>query len=601
MIRKRVAALAGATVAISALVPLSGHASTFDDRTLSYPPPDQRIAATDATFNSIEAKVRNNQSLISNFPNWTSQEDILDYNVHDLWHKGIDGSGTTIAFIVTEPDPDLQAALDRYDAALNLPPANVTEMTLPKGTPGQACQVECTEGEDQLDAESIHAMAPYAKLLFISPPVPETIGMQGWPQIAQAIKMISNQHLADVISVSMGDGEGDFDQDPTNPGVKARDAIHSLDPALLDAAANNIPVLFAAGDCGPTEAPVLNTKGQCTPAIGKTADHPSDSPWVTSVGGTIPNAGVSKTGGRTAPDGLWVQGTGGNPDAAGAGVSSLYQQPYWQKTNPALKGVPGRAYPDISMDASNGTSQATPTFAGILALATQMHHGPLGPINVALANMGPHGLADGIVDVPAGYNNNAYYVDGYSTAKGYDIASGWGTVNAPNFVPALVRTINSEAGGATPADWARNQLHRLQTQQTTVSAAGGVTTVTGKGFIPGSTPNGTTIRDGFGVFPAIPGQYQTQCGTLAWIGKGTCGPFVDPNATTPGQHWDTVTAQVTGPGGSTVPANDVTVSGPDLTGKVTVQVATSQLAPGTYSVALVGDVLTERTTFTVRH
>ncbi len=372
----------------------------------NYPPKAERIAATTATFNAIEAKIAAGQSLRLRFPDPTAQEDIIDYGVNGLWQKGIDGAGVTVAYVVTNPDPNLTTALATYDTAMDLPPANITDMALPAPTdPTAACQVECSPGEDQLDAEAIHSMAPYANILFVHPPVPETLGIQGWPQVAQAIEMIADQHLADVITVSLGDGEADFIGDPTNPTATEQAAIRSLDPAFLDAAAHNIPVSFASGDCGPTIASVLNDTGQCTPTLGLTSGHPVDSPWVTAVGGTIPNAGLATTAGRTAPDALWIA-RNSNSDAAGAGVSSVYPKPWWQRGNPALSGVTGRAYPDISLDASDGTSQASPTFAGILALATQLRHADLGTVNPALAALGPRGTTAGIVDVPAGVHQH---------------------------------------------------------------------------------------------------------------------------------------------------------------------------------------------------
>ncbi len=303
------------------------------------------------------------------FPDPTAATDILDYGVNDLWKKGIDGAGVTVAYVVTNPDPGLAAAVASYDAAMDLPPANITDLALPAPTnPSAACQIECVTSEDRLDAEAIHSMAPYANILFVHPPVPETLGMQGWPEVAQAIEMIVDQHLADVITVSMGDGESDFINDPTNPTAAQQAAIRSLDPAFLDAAAHNIPVLFASGDCGPTAATVLNDTGQCTPATGVTADHPADNPWATAAGGTIPNAAISPPRpGAPAPDALWTAASD-DSDAASAGISTVYPQPWWQRGIPALRGVTGRASPDISMDASNGTSQASPTFAGILAL-----------------------------------------------------------------------------------------------------------------------------------------------------------------------------------------------------------------------------------------
>jgi hypothetical protein len=561
------------------------------------PPAAQRIAATTATFNAIEAKIAAGQSLRARFPDPTAAEDIIDYGVNGLWQKGIDGAGVTVAYVVTNPDPNLVASMTAYDAAMDLPPADITDMALPSpADPTATCQVECSAGEDQLDAEAIHSMAPYAKILFVHPPVPETIGMQGWPQVAQAIKLIADQHLADVITVSLGDGENSFINDPTNPTATQQAAIHSLDPAFLDAAAHSIPVSFASGDCGPTMAPVLSDTGQCTPATGLTADHPGDNPWITSVGGTIPNAGLATAAGRAAPDALWTA-RNSNSDAAGAGISTIYPKPSWQRGNPALDGVTGRAYPDISMDASDGTSQASPTFAGILALATQLRHGDLGTVNPALAAIGPRGTAAGIVDVPAGYTNTAYNVTGYPTATGYDVASGWGTIFAPDFVPALVKQVDRQHGPASPSWQARELLSHLQ-DKVSISASKPVknhgqqastVTVTGSGFIPGSTPNGTAVLDGFGVFPGLPGQF------------GVTGPpFADPTSTIPGQTWDTVTATLTQDGRHNSPAQPLTVTGPDGNGTATVSIDTSGLATGTYTVRISGLVLNQTATFTVQ-
>jgi subtilase family protein len=571
-------------------VPSLASAVTPPGQDPGVPPPSVRIAATTATYNAIEAKIAAGQSLRLRFPDPTAQEDIIDYGVNGLWQQGIDGAGVTVAYIVTNPDPNLATSMATYDTEMDLPPANITQMTLPAPTnPSATCQIECSTGEDRLDAEAIHSMAPYANILFVSPPVPETIGMQGWPQVAQAIEMIADEHLADVITVSLGDGEGDFVNDPTNPTASQSAAIHSLDPAFLDAAAHNVPVSFASGDCGPTDPTVLNDTGQCTPAIGVTAGHPADNPWVTAVGGTIPNAGLATTAGRTAPDALWTA-PNSNSDAESAGISTIYPKPWWQRDIPALAGVTGRAFPDITMDSDDGTSQASPTWAGIMALATQLRGRDLGTVNPALAELGPHGTADGIIDVPAGYSDTAYGVTGYSTGPGYDIASGWGTIYAPAFVPALVRQIDRQHGPFEPSRIARSELNRLESR-ISVSAfrasSGQTVTVTGNGYIPGSTPNGTTVLDGFGVYPPLPGQYGVNS-----------GPYYDPTSTVPGQTWDDVTATVTGPGPNTT-AQPVAVSGPDGNGAVTVSVDTTGLTPGPYTVTITGMLLTQHITFFV--
>jgi hypothetical protein len=571
--------------------PALASAATPSGQTPGVPPRAERIAATTATYDAIEAKIAAGQPLRLPFPDPTAAKDILDYGVNDLWKKGIDGAGVTVAYVVTNPDPGLEAAVAAYDAAMDLPPANITDIALPAAAdPSAPCQIECVTSETRLDAEAIHSMAPYANILFVHPPVPETLGMQGWPEVAQAIKMIADRHLADIITISLADGESDFINDPTNPTATQQAAIRSLDPAFLDAAAHNIPVLFGAGDCGPTAATVLADTGQCTPATGVTADHPADNPWVTAVGGTIPNNGLATASGRTAPDALWTA-PNDDSDAAGAGISTVYPKPSWQRGIPALRGVTGRAFPDISMDASNGTSQASPTFAGILALATQLRGADLGTINPALAAIGPRGAAAGIIDVPAGYTDSAYGVTGYSTGPGYDIASGWGTIYAPAFVPALVRQIDGQHGPLQPSRVAQDSLNRLRSnisESAHTVASGQTVAVTGRGFIPGSTPNGTTVLDGFGVYPPLPGQYGV-----------TSAPYADPTSTVPGQTWDNVTATVTGPEKNS-PAQPLVVTGPDGNGSVTTSIDTTGMAAGAYTVTISGRLLTQTITFKVK-
>ncbi len=598
---RALAAAALLTLIAVAILPLAVRAAPTTrqvlpawDRTLAAAPPAaERIAATTAFYNQIESRVADGQGLLLNdqqWANWTAQYDVLDYGLEQLWSVGWDGAGTTVAYIVSNPDNTLSSVLQQYDQTLGLPPASLTQITYPAATPGSTCDVQslCDPTEDELDAESIHTMAPYAHILFVTTPVVETLGMQGWPQIAQAIEYVADHHLANVISVSEGDGEANFVNDPENKGVSASAAIHSLDPALLDAAAQNVPVLFAAGDCGPTEAQLLNETGQCTPNVGVTAGHPVDSPWVTAVGGSIPNPGLGNPGGRTAPDSFWTAPGGLNSvqDAGGAGISKLYPKPAWQDGIPALAKVHGRAYPDITLDSDDGTSQASPTLAGILAIATQMKTGDLGTINPALYAMGSKGTAAGIVAIQSGQTNSTLGVNGYSTGPGYSIAAGWGTIWAPTFVRTLAKTVNT-----LPAVAAAAQLSKLE-RRVSLSARslpeGDQLVVTGKGFIPGATPNGTRIRDGFGAYPPLKGQ----------PGSDRGGATASPSSNTPGQPWDTIGAAVTNAAGQNVhPA--VTIGRPNDQGTVQVKVDTSNLKPGRYTITIEGDVLTEAASFLV--
>jgi subtilase family serine protease len=80
-----------------------------------------------------------------------------------------------------------------------------------------------------------------------------------------------------------------------------------------------------------------------------------------------------------------------------------------------------------------------------VALADQVAGHSLGLINPTLYQLSAE-RAPGIVDVTQGnntvgftQNNTLYTVQGYNAFRGYDLASGVGTVNAAYFVPELAR------------------------------------------------------------------------------------------------------------------------------------------------------------------
>jgi subtilase family serine protease len=126
-----------------------------------------------------------------------------------------------------------------------------------------------------------------------------------------------------------------------------------------------------------------------------------------------------------------------------AGLSQIYSRPSWQSGVKSITGSTMRAYPDLSMHGTSGTSEAAPLFLGVIALAVELNHGhDLGNIDSALYRvLGPAGLKDGIQDVTTGNDTQTNdQVPGYQAGTGYDIASGWGTVNDVSvFVPALVK------------------------------------------------------------------------------------------------------------------------------------------------------------------
>jgi subtilase family serine protease len=91
-----------------------------------------------------------------------------------------------------------------------------------------------------------------------------------------------------------------------------------------------------------------------------------------------------------------------------------------------------------------GTSESSPLFAGIVAIADQAAGHRLGFLNKTLYGSTVLG-SGGIVDV-TGLNNSFSFatsagkqlVKGFRAQSGYDLVTGLGTIDAARLVPALI-------------------------------------------------------------------------------------------------------------------------------------------------------------------
>lgn len=367
-----------------------------------------------------QARARLMEQVLPDFP-----AEVNVYHVHSLWHQGIRGDGVSVATIVSFGDPNIQQVIDTYDTNNGLPPAHVTILAPvgdPSCPPGQQSVCANWAAETDLDVEMIHAMAPDAHIYVVATPVAETEGLHGFPPMMHAIDYLVAHKTVQVISMSLSAVENTFKGDAP---------IRRLAQTFVGTRAAGIPVLAATGDQGASGPKRHGTGLYHHRVVG----WPASDPNVTAVGGTV----LHLSGGhRTSPDTL-IQFSGG-------GFSSVFGRPYWQDGVRGITHSGMRNLPDITMEGIHGTSQSTPMFAGILALATQENGGkPLGFVNPALYALGPAGTANGIVDVTEG-NNDWQGVTGFDAGKGYDVASGWGTISADKFVPALVAEIHTLAG-----------------------------------------------------------------------------------------------------------------------------------------------------------
>jgi subtilase family serine protease len=369
------------------------------------------------------------------------------YNVKKLYNKGITGRGRTIAVVDAFGSPTAAADLHTFDKAFGLPdPPSIKTITpagaLPAFDPKNG-DMTGWAGETTLDIEYAHAIAPEANILIVATPVAETEGVTGFPEIVKAENYVIKHKLADVISQSFGATENTF------PSKKS---LLNLRSAFKAAKAAHVTVLGSSGDAGATDAQL---DGQSNYPY-RVNSWPSSDPLVTSIGGT--QLHLDANGNRTSPDVVWNDGHG----AGGGGKSEFFPRPKFQDPERALVGS-SRGTPDISLSAAvdggvlvyssydpadtgwgvyGGTSEASPEFAGVVALTDQVAGKKLGDLNGPLYQLSQQ-TRNGVVDVTSG-NNSFDGVTGYNAKKGYDLASGLGTVNAAKFVPALA----AQAGGS---------------------------------------------------------------------------------------------------------------------------------------------------------
>jgi subtilase family serine protease len=385
------------------------------------------------------------------------------YDLPALYARGVTGRGATIVIVDSFGSPTIKSDLSTFDKAFGLPAPPSFRIISPAGRvpaydPDNTDMVGWA-GETTLDVEYAHAVAPGANLLLVRTPVPETEGVHGFPQIVAAEKYVIEHHLGDVISQSFSATERTF---PRRAAVQALRGVYQL------AAKDRVTVLAASGDSGAADVKLDASTYYLSPQTS----WPDSDPLVTGVGGT--QLHLSQGQGGTAAT-VWNDtydpaaasfaggGPGPSPLAGGGGRSVLFGRPAFQD---AVRNVAGRhrGVPDISMSAacdgavvtyasfggapagwapSCGTSEATPLFAGVIALADQVAGHRLGPVNPALYRLAA-AHAPGIVDVTKGNTTVSFSqggrmrtVRGFAAGRGYDLASGVGTVNAALFVPEL--------------------------------------------------------------------------------------------------------------------------------------------------------------------
>ena len=390
------------------------------------------------------------------------------YNTAMLYRNGIDGTGQSVA-IVARNNINL-SDVQIFRIAFGLP-VNDPQIILDGPDPGNSFGPEETEAD--LDVEWSGAIAPKATIKFVvSASTNSTDGVD-----LSALYIVDN-NLAPVLSASFGQCEQTL-------GQTENAFFNNL---WEQAAAQGITAVISSGDNGPAGC---DSDSQSTPASqGLAVNGLASTPFNIAVGGTQFNEngadstywsatnGPDQSSARGyIPENVWNESCA-DPNVCGAaslfassgGASTLYSKPSWQ----VGLGVPNdgkRDLPDVALDAAaghdgyllcqdgicttnasgqlvnaalvGGTSAGAPTFAAIMALIAQSTNSRQGQANFVLYPLAAGQTAANcnastppqsqciFNDITVG-NNNVPGQTGASAAVGYDLATGWGSVNAAN-------------------------------------------------------------------------------------------------------------------------------------------------------------------------
>ncbi|MEV0635822.1 S53 family peptidase [Streptomyces sp. NPDC050619] len=255
----------------------------------------------------------------------------------------------------------------------------------------KSCDAAGWYGEETLDVEAVHAVAPAADITYVGSASCHD------DDLLDALGKVVDNHLADIVSNSWGDIEAN--QTP--------DLAAAYDQVFQMGAVEGIGFYFSSGDNGDE---VANTGT-------KQVDTPANSAWVTAVGGTSLAVGKGdtylwETGWGTekamlSSDGTsWTDFPGPFTSGAGGGTSKTVAEPSYQKgvvpnalaqanstagnrvvpdisaiadPNTGFKVGQTQTFPDGSQQYSEyrlgGTSLASPVIAAVQALAQQARGG----------------------------------------------------------------------------------------------------------------------------------------------------------------------------------------------------------------------------------
>jgi subtilase family serine protease len=496
------------------------------------------------------------------------------YGSNALLNSGVNGTGVKIA--VTGQVDINPADIAAFQTAAGLSTANVPTTVVANKDPGAArsCSSATSSNcpspnqddlaESSLDVEWSSAMAPGATILFVTGP----------DIMLDAMTQAVDQNLAPIITTSYGACEAGWGTTELSLLGSVFKQAAAQGQTVLAASADE-----GATDCdaGPSATQGLTVdfpaSSPYVTGMGGTTFNDGTGTGATQYWSNT--EGTTSNGGSALgyiPEAVWNDISAGGFGGSGGGASGYFTKPAWQTG----KGVPNdgsRDVPDISLNASDthdqflycvnvaagssctngfrksdttltvagGTSFDSQIFGGMLALVEQKIGGRIGNANPMLYALGNNStyyvpgttiLTNSNVvfnDVTSGDNKmpctagtpncpNAGGSIGYSATNGYDLATGWGSVNLTNLANAWAKV--APLGNGTNGTNASTTA--LTVSPGTVAAGATVTftgTVAGSAGAPTGAVqflvNGAVVGTGTLANGVATYTYTTSCANLA--------------------------------------------------------------------------------------
>ncbi len=473
------------------------------------------------------------------------------YDVNTVYNMGYNGAGVTIAIVGRTHPKAAIAKWNHFRSIFGLP-YNPPVVTVNGPDPGDLGAVEDTEAD--LDVEWAGAVARGATINFVT-----SARTNSGDGIDLSAQYIVDKNLAPIISVCFGTCES-----------KMGSAYNAFYYSLWEqAAVQGITVFVVSGDAGA----YFCTDENGDPLGGEAVNGIASTPFNIAVGGTqLSDASTywnpdNSTHGASAlgyvPEVAWNNYNAHNDWvywASGGGASAIYNvqngygKPAWQ----VCPGVPNdgaRDMPDVSLNADTnvgyrvytctnytgpcgsnswfiigGTSSASPTFAGIMALIVQSAGGQRqGNFNNTLYQLGnaqysgASGASAVFNDITSGDNGfigNGVDLPGYSCTPYYDLVTGLGSVNAANLLLAfqeggsMTVTIGPAAAVSAGAMWNVDNGAWNASGATVSGPSAGSHTVNFKGVPGWNPPPSQTVVVSYGQPASASGLYTQQTGSL---------------------------------------------------------------------------------------